>query len=884
MLRKRLHDLWRRLNAVIKGRQLDRDLAEELECHLAMREQKLIEQGMAPREARYAAQRCFGNIVSLRETSREMWGFPSLETLLQDVRYGLRMLRHSPGFTALAVITLALGIGGTTTIFSLVYGALLDPFPYVDSHRLTVLISYDKTSGGTVEWKWVSSAEFLDYQEQNHVFDELIGSTAEDLPLTGTDVPELLRGVWVTTNTFRVLGVPPLIGRPIIAEDGRLGAPRVAVLSYKVWQSKFGGEPGIVGRTIFLNLRPTTVIGVMPPRFGWRYADLWLPATPSRGRVMDQPQDFAVIGHLRPGVTIEQANADVAVLAKRFAAAYQKDHSPDTTLRLESLADSVNIDLGDHRKTHHIFLGAVGLLLLISCVNVANLLLARATAREKEFAIRASLGAGRGRLIRQLTIESLLLALGGAALGCGLAFDLLRVLVALIPEWYIPTEAMIRINGPVLLFTLSVALLSTLLFGLAPALLAVRRDLQEPLKASGRAAGESRGHSGLRNLLVVSEVALSLVLLTGAGLLTRSFFALRHAERGYEPDNVLSAGAVLPEERYKTAEARNQFHVETLRRVRALPGVLSATLTWPSMLIFGIDIPIEIVGKSRVEGNSAWVRFSSDRFFETMGIRLLKGRTISEEDFLRARSVAVVNRAFVRKYFGDENPLGRQIRVMESRDGTVKQASFEIVGEVADTRHEASTAQPTLFVPYSIGAPRYHMVLARTVAQPISLLNSIRREIAGTDKELPGGGGKLRDDLNRFEYTEPRFVLTILTAFASLGLILVSVGVYGVLSYAVSQQTHEIGVRMALGAQPIDVRRMVMMSGLRWLLAGIAIGVPTSIALAKILQNRIWGIKSADPLTLVVVSALLIAVGLAACYFPARRATKVDPLVALRYE
>ena len=810
----------------------------------------------------------------------------------QDFRFALRVLGKNPGFAAVAVLTLALGIGATTAIFSVVYGALLNPFPYADSRRLTVLVSYNKAEGGNAEWKWVSAAEYLDYQEQNHVFDDVIGATAEQVQLTGTDVPELLRAVWVTTNTFRVLGVRPLIGRPIIAEDGRQGVAQVAVLSYKFWKSKFGGDPGIVGRTLVLNLRPTTIIGVMPPRFAWRYADVWIPATPSRAAAAGQPQSFPVIGHLRPGVTIERANADVAVLTKRFAAAYPKDHPPDTALRLESLADAVNIDLGDHRQTHHIFLGAVGLLLLIGCINVANLLLARGTTRAREFAIRASLGASRARLTRQLMVESLLLALAGAALGCAFAWSLLRVLVAMIPEWYIPTEAVIRINGPVLLFTLSVALLSTLLFGLAPALIAAGTDLQEPLKGSGR--GDAKG-LGPRNMLVVSEVAFSLVLLSGAGLLIRSFFALRHAELGYDADHVLGTGAILPEAWYKTPEQINRFHRESLSRVRALPGVLSAALSRPGMAIAGDAIRIEIAGKPSAEGRSAWLRRSSDGFFETMGIRLLKGRTISEEDFLHARKVAVVNRALASKYFGGDNPLGRYVRVMEGGDGfeTVRQAWFEIVGVVADTRYmewmEEPLAQPMLFIPYSVGGTRWHSVLIRTAAEPIPMLKSIRRELASVNKNLilPGEGFVLRESLNEIWFTVPRFVMSMLTAFASLGLALACTGVYGVLSYSVSRRVHEIGIRMALGAEATDVRRMVVMSGLRWLLTGIVIGVPVSIGLVKILQNRIWGIKSDDPLTpltLIVVSLLLTVVGLGACYFPARRAAKVDPMVALRYE
>jgi len=792
--------------------------------------------------------------------------------------------------TAVAVLTLALGIGGTTAIFSVFECAVLDPFPFADSHRLVALVSHDIREGQYSGFSWVSAPEFLDYQKQNRVFDEVIGGAPEQVVLPGAAAPEMLIGVWVTDNYFRVLGVPPLIGGPITPADFKPGAPPVVVLGYKAWQSKFSGDPGIVGRTIILNHQPTTVIGVMPARFTPFGAEIYLPATLSRAKATDQPLYFLVLGHLKPGVSIKQAASDVAILAKRFAAVYPKDHPPEVTFGVESYADAA---IGDFRKTLYILLGAVGLLLLIACVNIANLLLGRATAREKEFAIRAALGAGRGRLVRQLLIESLLLAVGGSVLGCLLAWDGLAGLVAIIPPGALPSEAVVRVNGPVLLFTLGAALVSTLLFGLAPALLAVTKDLQAPLKASGRGVGESRGQSRLRNLLVVGEVALSLVLLTGAGLLIRSFFALHQVEPGYNPGHVLEANWTLPEERYKTAEQRNQFHMEVLRRVRALPGVVSAALVAPPFVDGGIETIIEIAGKPSAENSHAQYDHSSDRLFETLGMRLLQGRSISEQDSVHGRKVAVINRTFANKYFGGENPLGRQIKVADLATGpySVQQPWFEVIGVVSDVKGNGTRdnpledpTQPAIYFPYTVGRMSWAEVLVRTVGEPAALSNSVRRELAAIDKEVVVVCWSLQDFLNRRWFAEPRFVLTMLVALASLGLTLVCIGVYSVLSYAVSRRTHEIGVRMALGAEATDVRRMVMVSGLRWLAVGIGIGVPASIALAKILQNRIWGIKSADPLTLAAVAALLTVVGLAACYLPARRATKVDPIVALRYE
>ncbi len=875
---------------VFRRRRHEEDLEEEVQAHLRMAAQERIEQGEATSEARASAIREFGNVGLVKEVTRAMWGFQWLETWLQDLRYGLRQLRRNPGFTAVAVLTLALGIGGTTVIFSVVECAVLDPFPFPRSERLAVLGARDLKLGTFEPWWWVSASEFLDYREQSHVFSEVFGWTEQDALLTGSGAPEGLTGAWVTENCFRVLGVPPLIGRAFLADDYKPGAPPVAVLGYKLWRSRFAGDRGIVGRSIVLNHQQVTVIGVMPARFSPGGGDLFLPATLSRGQSKDPPQYFALLGQLKPGVTMEHASAEVAVLGKRLASAYPKDHPPELVFGVESLADS-DSDMNGSGRTFYILFGAVGFLFLIACVNVANLLLARARAREREVAVRAALGASRIRLIRQFLIESLTMALAGGALGCLFAWSGLGTAVAFIPPDYIPSEAAIRINAPVLLFTLCGAVFATLLFGLAPALLAVGRDLQEPLKASGRAGGESRSHSRLRNLLVVSEVALSLVLLMGAGLLIRSYFAARHADLGCNPDHLLAAFFHLPEERYKTAAQRDQFQHEALRRVRALPGVVSAALGVPPLLS-GFWARFEITGNPSPDTRQAQICPVSGGLFETMGIPLLGGRPISEEDFLLARKVAVVNRTFVDKYFSNEKAIGQEIKVESMDFMKVLEPRFEIIGVAGDTgvkyKGPDQPADPQIYLPgtTALGTP-WTAIVVRTVPEPASLLNSVQRAVNDIDKDLwmeDRWSGPFQNIISNTYFPEARFVLAMLVAFASLGLALVSVGVYGVLSYSVSRRTHEIGVRMALGAEATDVRRWVLKDGLRWLLVGAGIGVSASIALAKVLQNRIWGIKSADPLTLAAVSLVLTAVGLAACYFPARRATKVDPMVALRCE
>jgi len=660
------------------------------------------------------------------------------------------------------------------------------------------------------------------------------------------------------------------------------------MLSYQVWQKKFGGDPGILGKTIVLNHKPTTVIGVATKRMSGEEG-VYLPALMTRAHVTGQKQSglgsaYFFWGRLKPGVSFEQAAADIAFLAKRFAPVYAKDHPKGLAFTFESISTAW---ADPCRPPWEILLGAVGLLLLIACVNVANLLLARATVREREIAIRAALGAGRARLVRQFLIESLILAVGGAILGCLLAWNVLGSFVALIPSDMLPNESEIRINGVVLVFTLGMALLSTLLFGLVPAFLAASGDLQEPLKA-GRGAGDHFSHTRMRKLLVVSEVALSLVLLTGGALLIRNFFTARHAELGYNPNNVMGVGYTLPEGQYKNPEQRNQFNLESLRRIRALPGVLSATLSFPPM-DWDEEYPIEIAGKPQTGSQMARVRYSGDRFFETLGIPLLQGRTFSEDDLRNARKVAVVNRAFVNKYFAGGNPIGSQITVVfKDIFGTSagRQEGLEIIGVVGDTKPNGtvSTFGPGVFLNFTSADPGWTLIFMRVKGGSPGLANSVRGVFMEMDNELPvDTGWTLQTNLDR-QFPEPRFVLTMLVTLASLGLVLVSVGVYGVLSYAVSRRTQEIGVRMALGAESADVRWWVVKAGLKWLAIGIGIGVPASIALARVLQNKIWGITSVDPLTLVAVSLVLVAVGLAACYFPARRATKVDPMVALRCE
>lgn len=815
-----------------------------------------------------------------------MWSFRPFEMLVQDFRYALRQFRHAPGFAARAVLTLALGIGAATTMFSVIDGAVLNPFPYQDISHLAALMTRDPVEGPGFQWAPVPVREFLEYRRQSHTFDSVIGGMHDNALLTGGEVPLTFSVLRATGNVFQVLGVQPLMGRTFTSSDAAPGAPPVVVLNYNAWRSKLGGDPDIVGKMLMLDHRQVTVIGVMPRRFDWMSVDMLVPQDFAALPPTARPYFMWLAGRLKTGVSVRQAAAEAATLSGTFTKLFPKDHPERKTFSVVPLTDAL---LGPQPiDTLYILFGAVGLLFGIGCVNVANLLLARATSRETEIAIRVSLGAGRLRLLGQLLAESLILAAGGAVLGCLFATAGLRALLAVIPPWDIPVEADIHINGMVLLFTVGVALVATMLFGLAPALQAVRRDPRGDLRSVGWSSGVHRGQSRVRNLLVVGEVALSLVLLSGAGMLVHSFFDIHHVELGYDPAQVLHAGFSLPESQYTTADARNRFSMEALRRMRALPGVASAAFAAPPPVWGGWPTQVEIPGRP---GNAAWraqVGTVSDGFFATMRIPLLEGRTIVADDYAHARKVTVVNRRFAARYFSGQNPLGQDITLKGLSDPPfwVKEPTFEIVGVAGDIRDNGPNQPPTpsVYVPYTATGLNWDSLLVRAAGSPGALLKPLRRELATMDNELPMEGEPLSATLNRGWFADPQFELTLMSAFASLGLALVLFGVYSVLSYSVTRRTREFAVRMAFGAEGKDVRRLVIGSGVRWLLAGIALGVPASIWLAKVLANRIWGLKTTDPLTLTVVAASLMLTGVAACYFPARRATRVEPMQALRHQ
>jgi putative ABC transport system permease protein len=811
-----------------------------------------------------------------------------LEGLAKDFRYAARMLMKKPGFAAVAMLTLGLGIGASTAMFSVIDNVLLNPFPYKHGNQIVALGIHDTSDTHVNDSRrYFQGPEYIDYLEQSHSFQDVMGGAYEDVLYTSADGTQLFAGGVVTPNLFDFLGVPAMIGRTPTPDDVKPGATPVFAMSYKMWVKYFGQDPSIVGHSFVLNDVPTTLVGIMPPRFTKLASDLWRPVAMDRADPQLTNLFFNFQGLLKPGVTPRQAEAELNGIALRLSQVYPKNYPKKFSAQIIPLADSV---VGDFRGTLYALAAAVGLLLLIACSNVANMLLAQATAREKEIAIRAAMGAGRWRIIRQLLIESFLLALGGAIVGCAFAYGGIKGIVRAIPDGAIPHESVIGINAHVLVFTLGVAVATAMLFGLVPALQAAKRDIVEPLKDSGRGVSGGFRRGRLRSVLVVVEVALSLVLLVGAGVMMHTFVKLADADLGFDPTNILVARLPFPKGQYTTAAEKQQFFSALLQRLYALPGVVAATETSTLPPYGGIGTTIDIPGKVHTDDWRAIFQVCSEGYFPTLGLRLMRGRLFSNVEVNDARKVAVVNQTLATKYFGQDDPIGREVKINDL--GTQKvnpdpDPVFEIVGVTADERNSGiqDPIRPEIFIPYTVTGAYQRGILVRTSRDPMLLLNPVREQIWAVDRNVALTlTGSLTDYLKQFSYSGPRFTLTLLGIFAGVGLVLVALGVYSVTAYTVSRQTHEIGIRMALGAGRADVLRMVMWMGLQLVAFGVIVGLFVSWGTTRAIASQLWGVSVHDPLTLGGVSAVLLIVGCAACYFPARRATRVDPMVALRYE
>ena len=879
------------LRNLFSSERVDTDLDQEVDSHLEMLIEENIRAGMPPGEAQRAARIELGGIEQVKEQVREERIGNWLHSVIFDCRYGVRQLRKNPGFAAVAVLTLALGVGATTVMFSVVYNLLFNPFPYRAADRLMLVSIHNAQKGGPGAVRDFSIPDFIEYQQHNRVFEDMVGYNSLDVLYSDGKGTRRWPGAFVTTNSFEFYGVSPLIGRGIEPEDGEPGAAPVFVMNCKLWKAEFNGDPAVLGKSFKMNGTPRTLVGIMPPRFQAYSARVWLPLPLRRGAagttfLGSLPASVFAIGRLKDGTTLEAARADSDVIARRLAKVHPKGFPERFTVSVQKVVEA---SMGQFRLMLYALLGAVVMLLLIACSNVANLLLARATIRARELAVRAAIGASPGRLIRQLLVESLVLALAACLTGCAFTYLGLKGIMAAIPQDRLPGEAIVGLDPVVLSFALAISVLTTLIFGLAPALQAVRGNFRDSLMSTSQGVNGGLCHGRFRGALVIAEVALSVALLVGAGLMARSFFALSHVDLGFNPTNILYARLGFPDGPYDTAEQKRLFFQQVLDRVKALPGVVAVTEAYTLPAVQGAVSDVTVPGKTHSERWYAQLALVSDGYFQTLGLRLLRGRFLSQLDVDSARQVTVVNDTLARQFFANEDPLGRRIKFngFDRLPHTVHDAYFEIVGVVTDFRNTSlqNAAMPEAILPYTVSGLDDRDILARTTVAPDSLLASVRREIWAVDSNVAvAETGSLKTLLKESFLMEPEFDLIATGAFAGIGLALVVIGVFSVMAYTVSLQTHEIGVRMALGGRQASILKMILAKGAQLIAAGIVIGLSASYALTRFLASQIWGVSVTDPWTFAAVVTLIALVGLTACYIPARRAARVDPMIALRYD
>ncbi len=810
-----------------------------------------------------------------------------MQMMLQDIRYGLRMMVENPGFATVTVLTLAIGIGANTAMFGIVDSVLLRPLPYPDSDRLVVV--WEKPPNR--DRNMVSAANFLDWRDQNSVFENIVAMTFRSFNLSGKDQPEQVQGMRVSWDFFELLGTMPVKGRGFIPNDDRPGAAHVTVLSSGLWQRRFGGDPNIVGSFLTVDGESCMVIGIMPARFRFFGSpEMWMPLALDRAQAARDFHWLVPLARLKQGVSLEQARAEMEVIARNIERDYPKSNKGWSTF-VQPIRTSI-VQEGQRDRVLVLF-GAVGFVLLIACLNVANLLLVKAAVRQRELAVRVSLGARRLRLVQQLLTESLLLAAAGGLFGLAMAFWLVRLVRALLPQFLVAGIAEINVDWRVLGFTLALSLLTGLLFGVAPAWLATKMNLHDSLKETGRTSSGGSGSPGFRNVLVTAEIALSMVVLVAAGLMVRTLLAMQTVDPGFRPDHVLSMHLSMASERYLLASQIRSFYRRVLDKLSTLPGVQSVCISMTLPLQgSSYGLPFQIASHAQVpvsEAPGAPFEMVSHDFFRTFSMTLREGRLFTERDNENAPRVAIVNETFAKQFLPYEKPLRQRLLIKElfgGKAGLGPLLGWEIVGVIADAKFEGlnDSGQPEIYVPImQCTLPGVALAL-RTETKPKSLAQPVRSAIAEIDKDLPITGVRTMDEIVIASMSESRAQTWLIGVFAAVALALAALGIYGVMSYSVVQATREIGIRMALGAQEFDVLKLVLGKGTLLIVAGLVMGLGGAIALTHLLSSLLFGVKAIDALTFLIVTMLLGSTALLACYIPARRATKMKPIEALRYE
>ncbi len=886
-----LRALAAKLRGLFGDRKADRELNDEIETHLRLLTERYVRQGMTEAEATWAARRQFGNVTLLQEAHHETREIRPIETLVQDLRYGARMLMKTPGFTLIVILTLAIGIGANTAIFSVVNAILLRPMPYKEADRLVVVS--ESWPARSLPHIGVDPDTFADWQERNHVFADMAAFANGEVALTGDGEPEKVASQSVTPNLFALLGAGAALGRSFIPDDIKPGQPRVVLISHSLWHRRFDGDPSVIGRKLKITLavpEEATIVGVMPAGFQWgvtigKPADLWTPFMGlhalTKGHSVWQGRYLTAVARLKPGVSVAQAQAEMTAIAAWVAKQYPSYHA-ELSATVTPLRERL---YGDLRPALAMLFGAVAFVLLIACANVANLLLARAATRSREIALRSALGASRLRIVRQLLTESLLLTVLGASAGLLLANWGADLIVSLSPPYLLNLES-VRINAPALIFTLAVSLATSFFIGLAPAYESSRLNLHGALKEGGWGIADSRRRQRLRGLFVIGEIALALALLVGAGLLVNSFAHLQAVDPGFNPQNLLTMG--VSRNWQHTERQRIEFFKQAVERLQSLPGVNAASAT-SDLPLTGSAVGVRFFIEGRPKpppGQDMLTRVivTDANYFRTMQIPLRHGRLYTEQEATESRGLVLINEALARRYFPNEDPIGKQVAI-QSRPPN-RNPPVEIIGIVGDVKLGAldEPAEPTVYWPHSeLALPGMTLVM-RTWGDPLNVAAAAREAIYALDPEQPITEISAMESWSAKSMGRARFNTVLLTVFAVVALILASIGIYGVMAYTVAQRTQEIGIRMALGAQARDVLKIVIREGMTLALIGVVIGLLVALALTRWMETLLFGVRPTDPLTFAVIAAVLALVALIACWIPARRATKVDPLLALRHD